>query len=342
MNTTLASICVTLLAAVTLVAAEPAATNAAPENHPAPKNPVTASQPEAKAEPESRVKHGPNGDTIITLDAATQKTIGLQTTTLEPARLEPELKAYGRVLDISPLAASAADLTAAQATSEASQAELKRLKTLAAQSNASERALQAAEAAAVRDQTQVESVRLRLLANWGGAIAQRQDLPELVRSLGSLASALVQLNVSAGQPVTAVPAGARLFTLADPTTPVYAQLLGPAPVVDPQMQARGFLFLVPTNSLRLAPGFAVTGFLVMPGETQTGVALPRQAVVRFNGAAWVYLQTADETFERVEVKLEHPLDNSWFVSERLKPQDKIVTLGAQQLLSEELKNQAAE
>ncbi len=336
MKINLLCIMAALFAAGTFAFAEPHTTNTPPEKAGA------TSQPEAKSESESRVKRGPHGETILALDAATQKTIGLQTAALEPARLPPELKAYGRVLDISPLAALTADLTAAQATSDASQAELKRLKTLAAQNNASERALQGAEATAVRDQTQVESVRLRLLANWGSVIAQRQDLPALVRSLGSLASALVQLNVSAGQAVTAVPTGARLFTLADPTTPTRAEFLGPAPVVDPQMQARGFLLLVPTNSLRLAPGFAVTGFLLLPGEAQDGVALPRQAVVRFNGATWVYLQTGDDTFARVEVKLDRPLENSWFVFEGLKPQDKVVTVGAQQLLSEELKGQAAE
>ena len=314
-----------LLAATPLLAAEPATTNAPPEK---------------KAEAESRVKRGPNGEVILTLDAATQKLMGLQTTALESARLHPELKAYGRVLDISPLAALAAELTTAQAASEASQAELKRLKTLAAQNNASVRAVQAAEAAAVRDRAQVESVRLRLLANWGSAIAQRHDLPALVQALGSLASALVELDAPAGQSVAALPTGARLFTLAEPGKPIAAQFLGPAPIVDPQTQGRGFLFLVATNSPQLAPGAAVTGLLALPGEAQSGVALPRPAIVRFNGATWVYLQTAEDTFQREEVELNCPLDNGWFVSKGLKPQDKVVTVGAQQLLSEELKGQA--
>ena len=301
---------------------------------------ASAPQPETKAEPESRVKRGPNGAVILRLDTATQKLMGLQTAALEPAQLAPELKAYGRVLDISPLAALAAELTTAQAASAASQAELDRLKTLATEKNASERALQAAEAAAVRDRTQVESARLRLLANWGSAVAQRDDLPAFVQSLGSLASALVELDVPAGQPAAALPTGARLFSVADQSNPIAARFLGPAPVADPQLQGRGFLFLVPTNSLPLVPGTAVTGLLELPGAAQPGVALPRPAVVRFNGATWVYRQTADDTFQRTEVRLSCPLEGNWFVPDGLKAEDKVVTVGAQQLLSEELKGQA--
>ncbi len=304
--------------------------------------PAPAAPAESKAEPESRVKHGTNGDVVITLDAATQRIMGLQTAPLAPAQLSPQVKGYGRVLDTSPLASIVAELATAQAASAASQAELQRSKTLATQNNASERALQAARAAAVRDQAQAESARLKLLANWGSVIAAQQDLPAFVQSLGSLASALVEIDLPAGESLKGPPTGARLILLAAESKPVEAQLLGPAPAVDPQLQGRGFLFLVTSNSSGLAPGAAVTGLLSFPGEPQSGIALPRDAVVRFNGATWVYLQTAGETFERLEVTLDQPLDNGWFVPAGLKPEDKVVTVGAQQLLSEELKGQGGE
>ena len=306
---------------------------------PSSKEPAAA-PPAKPAEPESRVKHGTNGEVVITLDAATQKVMGLQTAALSAAQLKPEVKAYGRVLDTSPLVALVAELTVAQAASEASQAELKRLKTLAGQNNASERALQAAEAAAARDQVQVESARLRVLSGWGSAIAGQRDLPAFVQSLGSLASVLVEIDLPAGEAGTSTPTGARLVTLADDSKPIEAQLLGPATAVDPQMQGRGFLFLVTPNPSRLTPGAAVTGFLSLPGEAQTGVTMPREAVVRFNGTTWVYVQTGDDTFQRTEVALDRPLEKGWFVREGLKPQDKVVSVGAQQLLSEELKGQA--
>jgi hypothetical protein len=294
---------------------------------------------EKTAKPESRVKHGTNGEVIVTVEVKVQQTIGLQTAALASAQLNPEIKTYGRVLDVSPLASLVAELMTAEAAGEASQAELKRLKTLAAQSNASERALQSAQAAAVHDQAQIQSIRLRLLASWGGAISQRSDLPDFVQSLGSLASALVQLEVPAGEVLSSSPTGARIFTLSAETNDIAAELVGLAPVADPQMQGKGFLFLVSPNTLPLVPGASVTGFLSLPGQPRSGVLLPRNAVVRFNGATWVYLQTSEETFQRNEVTLDEPLENGWFVSTGLKPQDKVVIVGGQQLLSEELKGQ---
>jgi len=296
---------------------------------------------EVKA-PESRVKHGTNGETILTLEAEVQKTMGLQTAVLEPASLAPELKAYGRVLDPSPLAALVAELIGAQASSAASQAELARLRNLAAQNNASARALEVETAAATRDQAQVESVRLRLLANWGSALAQRDDLAAVVQALGSLESALVQLDLPAGETLQGWPSAARLITLAAEAQPITAQFLGPAPAVDTQMQGRGFLFFVHPNPTRLAPGASVSGYIKLPGEAQTGVALPRDSVLHFNGATWVYVQRSETTFERNEVTLERPLTNGWFVQTGLRPQEKVVTVGAQELLSEELKGRGSE
>jgi hypothetical protein len=297
---------------------------------------------EKHGEPEPRVKHGTNGEVIVTLDAATQKIMGLQVAPLAPAQLSPQVKGYGRVLDATPLAATVADLAVAEAASANSQVELKRLKTLAAENNASERALQAAEAAAVRDRVQAESARLKLVANWGSAIAVQQDLPAFVRSLSSLGSALVEIDLPAGESINAAPTAARLLSLAQATQPIEARFLGPATMADPQMQGRGFLFLVDPNPSRLVPGAAVEAFLILPGAPQPGVLLPREAIVRFNGATWAYLQTAGEAFQRVEVALDKPLEAGWFVRDGLKAQDKVVTTGAQQLLSEELKGQAAE
>src|SRR3974390_3560184 len=77
------------------------------------KNESKAPAGEKAAEPESRVKHGTNGETIVTFDAATQKLVGLQTSALQSAQLAPEEKGYGHVLDISPLTSLVADLVAA-------------------------------------------------------------------------------------------------------------------------------------------------------------------------------------------------------------------------------------
>src|SRR5579872_3482137 len=76
-----------------------------------PKEAAAEKAPEA----ESHVKHGTNGEVIVTVEAKMQPTIGLQTAPLQPAQLSPELKAYGHVLDPSPLASVVAELVTAEA-----------------------------------------------------------------------------------------------------------------------------------------------------------------------------------------------------------------------------------
>ena len=303
-------------------------------------SPAAGDEKEKKTE--SRVSHGTNGETILTLDAESQKMIGLAVAPLESTELSPETKGFGRVLDPAPLAALVTDFAAAGAASQASEAELKRLKNLASQDNASQRALETAQAAASRDMAAAQSIRMRLLSAWGQAIASRHDLPEFAHSLVTLENAIVQVDLPAGEAISAPPKSATLMTLAGDPKPIAAELLGPAPAVDPQTQGQGFLFLVKPNTSLLAPGTAVTGLLSLQGAPVPGALLPREAILRYNGATWVYRQTSDTTFERLQVELERPLEKGWFVRQGPKAQDKIVTVGAQQMLSEELKGQGGE
>jgi hypothetical protein len=110
--------------------------------------------------------------------------------------------------------------------------------------------------------------------------------------------------------------------------------------VDVQAQGQSFLFLVKAASTPLAPGAFVTALLQVPGEPVTGVIVPRAALLRHEGEVFVYLQTGEQTFERKAIELERPVENGWFVHEGLNPNDKLVTVGAQQLLSEETKGES--
>lgn len=321
------------IAAVVILAAVGGCSPEKPESPP-PEGPGKTEEP--------AVRRGTNGNVTLTLDADTQKSMGLELGELTPATVKPEVKGYGRVLDPAPLATLVAEIKSAEAAAHASQAELERLKALAAQNNASERALQAAEAAAVKDQAQVKAARLRLLGSWGQTIASRSDLPEWIEVLASLKCALVQVDLPAGAVLSAPPIAARLESLAGGSTPQNADFLGLAPASDPQLQNRGFLFLVRDNASHLVPGMTLAGFLTLPGEPQPGLRVPASAIVRLNGAAWVYLLTDSNRFERVLLALEQPLPDGWFVRGSLKAGQKVVTVGAQELLSSERAGEAEE
>jgi hypothetical protein len=305
-------------------------------------SPPAAAEAKAPAEeaPAAKVTHDTNGNTVISMTDEMQGNIGLQVTNAAPAQMSPELKSYGRVLDPAPLAALMNELASAQAARAASSNELARLKTLAAQGNASTRILQTAEAAAARDQLAVQSATDRLALSWGKAIAGQEDLPAFIQSLASEQTALVRLDLPPGEPLSAPPLSARLSTLSGQFAE--AELLGTAPIVDSQMQGHGFLFLVKSSAPRLTPGAAVVGYLKLPGEPLAGVMIPRDAVVRTEGLGWVYVldRNGAEAFTRTAVALDHPTEAGWFVTKGVSPGAYVVVSGAQQLLSTESKGQA--
>ena len=105
------------------------------------------------------------------------------------------------------------------------------------------------------------------------------------------------------------------------------------------MQGRGFLFLTENNPLKLTVGAAVSASLELAGEGTRGVFLPDSAVLRYEGATWVYRQRSPTSFVRVPVSLGAPLPGGWLIVDGLRANDRVVTQGAQVLLSEELKPQ---
>jgi hypothetical protein len=288
-----------------------------------------------------RVTRDAKGNVVITLSDETQGNMGIQVTNPARMQLSPEVKGYGRVLDPAPLAALITDLASAQAAHVASSNEFARLKTLEGQGNASARALQAAEAAALRDQLAVQSAKDRLALSWGKALADQKDLPGFIRSLTSLETVLVRIDLPIGQELR-LPAGARILVPSGETSE--AEFLGLAPGVDAQMQGRGFLLRIGSNASRLLPGEAVVGYLKVPGEPLEGVVIPREAVVRTEGAGWVYVfdNNSGESFIRTEVALDHPTEAGWLVTQGVAAKDHVVVNGAQELLSIELKGAAGE
>ena len=289
---------------------------------------------------ESHVQHGTNGETFLKLDKEAREHAGLKTAVLEAAELKPELKAFGRVLDPAPLVTAMTDIAVSRTQLEASMKEAERLKVLFGQNqNASARAVEMAEAAVKRDQIAAQAAQLRLVSTWGKEMAQRPDLDQLIHSLVAQESALVRVDVPPSEKMDGAPSAARITLLSAPEVPMNAEFLAAAISADPQTLGRGFIFLLKGKAL--SANAAITAWLSLSGEAEKGVIVPREAIVRHEGEAFVYVQTGDETFERKEFELEHPLEKGWF-TEELKPGVKIVVTGAQQLLSEELKGEGGE
>src|SRR2546422_1497240 len=177
------------------------------------------------------------------------------------------------------------DLVQSHVAMETSQREFERLRTLAEQNNASVRALQAAEAAAKRDQVQVDSLRTKLALGWGKAILEREDPPAFVRSLTTGEHTLARIDLPAGESLKPPPASVRLVSLGESEHPVAADFFDTTATVDPQTQGQGLLLLLAGKPPGFSPNAAVTGYVKVPGDSLNGVTVPRDAVIRHQGKA---------------------------------------------------------
>ena len=278
--------------------------------------------------------------TVVKVSRAMQTNAGLQTALPASAEVKPEIRGYGRVLDPVPLVTALFDIDTAQNALTSSSKEHARLKALFAQGqNASLQALEISEAAMRRDQLLLESARSRLLTTLGRSLVERKDLPALAQSLASLDAALVRIDLLPGQSWEPA-AGARLAPLTAREKLSEAEFVGVAPSADAQSQGLAFLFLLRTNVP--APGTAMAGHLPSSGTAEKGWRIPRSALVRYEGATWVYEQTGDEMFERLLVTLEQPLGDGWLVTGDVSGTNRLVVAGAQTLLSEQLKGAGGE
>jgi len=75
------------------------------------------------------------------------------------------------------------------------------------------------------------------------------------------------------------------------------------------------------------------------GSATEGADVPASAVVWWQGRAWVYRRTGQDTFARVEIATDLPAPGGGYIARDVPEDAEIVTRGAQLLLSEEFRAQ---
>jgi RND family efflux transporter MFP subunit len=277
--------------------------------------------------------------------------------------IEPRLAPTDRITLGDRLSSAQADVESGNAALAAAQAALNRARTLNAdEKNVSDKAVQEAEARVAAEEARLaaanRSVKLiqsslasmsgatiPLEADRGGQVVEVMVHPgESVEAgqpmlrVARFGRLLARVDVPAGDIITGNASFANIVPLGYESRPIRAERVSLAAAVDPKTQGQPFLFRVPDPSFALRPGLSVTAYLQLPGALRQGVVVPRSAVVRHTGHTWVYVQTAADEFARREVNLEDPTAEGWF-TRSLAAGTRVVTTGAQALLSEELKSQ---
>jgi hypothetical protein len=267
------------------------------------------------------------------LNAAKREKTGVTLTHPSSITLAPEVAAFGRVLDPTPLIVLVAEVETARAALAASEADEARARKLfESGANASAQVAEAAHAAAARDRAAVASARARLLANWGRALADGTALATIVSELEK-GAALVRLDLLPGD----VPAGdlkKASVSLIGGSEKFAADVVSMAPAADPQLQGLSFLAFVDGHAL--PAGAALRATLPAPGEPETVLAVPRTAIVYHQGSTWIYTLGEEDTFERKIVTLGRTVGEKVVITTGVEADEQVAATGAGQLLSAEL------
>jgi hypothetical protein len=87
---------------------------------------------------------------------------------------------------------------------------------------------------------------------------------------------------------------------------------------------------------------SITAWLPSESDQQTGVIFPKSALIWSMDQAFVYLKIDDDKFTRRAVNNYAATTSGYFINHTLKPDEQIVTIGAEMLLSEELRSQMSD
>lgn len=304
---------------------------------------------DAPVEAPSRVA-AEGGKTVLSFDEQAQRVNGIAVRKLDADRRSAETQATGVVLQLQPLLdlktsynAALMDIAKARAAANASQAEYRRLSQLnQGGQNVSEKSVETARAASESDAAVLQNAEQSLAVlnrsmplHWGAVVAgwlqtsspeldalllQREDLIQVTATNGAGWNAPSQAMVQ-------FPDGTHLA----------AHLISMLPQLDPRLQAPSFLYSVVAHP-GLIPGINLPVFLPS-GPVRRGVIVPYSAVVWWQGRAFCYVEEQAGKFTREEVSTAEPTPAGWFVSEGIATSARVVTAGAQTLLSEEFRSQ---
>jgi hypothetical protein len=175
---------------------------------------------------------------------------------------------------------------------------------------------------------------LEVIAQPGEAVESGQP----ILKVGRFDSLLAKVEVPAGERIDRGFSTARVVVLGHEDHPLRGTPIARA-ASDPKTLGQALLFHVPTDGLDLRPGQPITAYLPTSGNSLHGVIVPRSAIVRLAGRTWAYVDLGGDRFSRREVSPDRPTADGWFMATGWSPGDRVVTLSAEALLSEELKSE---
>lgn len=269
-------------------------------------------------------------DGNVRVSRAEQQRIGLRVATVVTTIAPAVTHGFARGLDTGALAAIDAEIVTVRAAANASRAEAARLAMLASQDqSASVKSVQAARAQAAADGARADLAARRIGLEYGAGLARLSDGARraLIADIAAGRAALVRIDVP----------GASLGDLSrvrlDDGGGGSLRVIGPAAVADLRLQSAGVLAVLRGAVASSATNGRILGVTIERGGAESGIVVPRDAVLRWRGGLWAYRQETPEAFARTELVDARAVGDGWFVPAGLSAGDRVVVGGAGTLLA---------
>jgi hypothetical protein len=289
----------------------------------------------------------------IVLSAKTQALSGLQTMKLKPIRHQAEFTAYGIVVNLQPLMELRrryllvlTEQRSAMAKFKQAEQNIKRQQDLYREGATSTRNLQIQQAQWQADKSLVDAGGLQgkaivdeALFFWGKKLtdlALSTDSDRLNAFLTGQKT-LLHITLPVNKQLTNSIQNIEVEAAGNRSAATKAELISAALHIDNATQGESYFFQ--TKGEHLRTGMRVAAWIPEQAENQSGVVIPKSALIWHLDQAFVYVQISPEHFHRRTIDLLSATTDGYFVSNGLDAGELLVITGAQMLLSEELKGQ---
>lgn len=289
----------------------------------------------------------------VFLDVKAQALSGLQTMKLIPVSHQAEFTAYGIVVNLQPLMElrrryllALTEQRSAMAKFKQAEQNIKRQQDLYRDGATSTRNLQIQQAQWQTDKSLVDAggVQSKAIVDealfvWGKKLtdlALSSDY-ERLNAFVSGRKTLLHITLPVNKQLTNTIQSIEVDAAGNRSVATKAELISAALHTDNAGQGESYFFQ--TEDAHLRTGMRVAAWIPEQGENQSGVVIPKSALVWHLDQAFVYVQIAPEQFRRRTIDQFSVTADGYFVGNDLNAGELLVIIGAQMLLSEEFKGQ---
>jgi hypothetical protein len=293
------------------------------------------------------------GQGAIVLAAKAQSTSGLQTIALTSVSNHPEFIAYGKAVNIQPLMelrhrylVALTERGGAAARFKQAEQNIRRQQDLYREGVASKHNLQVQQAqwqtdkalfdaSGVQGKAIIDEARLtwgKKLTEWALS-ADDEQLSDFLSGKKTLLHITLPVNKQLTDEVRSIDVEAS----GNRSAAIKAELISAAPQADATAQGESYFFQA--DGSRIRTGMRIAAWIPEPGESQSGVVIPKSALIWHMDQAFVYIKTAEEQFSRRPIEHYSATAGGYFVGSGLSAGEQLVVTGGQMLLSEEFRGQ---